>query len=246
MRSKIVFTAGIVAVMGTLLGCGSEPPAKQPESKLAKVIETVCQDHYLYDTLGLTTSSATVVRLKPTIWENPDDMRALLERVADTVKYHPSPGHLIAFASDGGRFASITFEGNTPRLVMNYETAKIKREKAAETERIEREKAVESERIKGEKAAEAEKIKEAAGFLRRQLIVPPEIEDFFLNEMKWDTKVESFGDGYTALRIEYILMGRVLANELSKSALIDRLKLEGFTHVVFTDGYDRTYPYEIH
>ncbi len=72
-----------------------------------------------------------------------------------------------------------------------------------------------------------------------------ELENRLLNTAKMDTRVSAIGEDNTTLQITYVLMGRVMANELSKNGqFLDQLENLGFKRVEFTDGYGKTWPLE--
>ena len=65
------------------------------------------------------------------------------------------------------------------------------------------------------------------------------LEQLFLNEMKMDTHVWASGEFAQVLNIEYVLMGRVMANELSKNKdFINNARRVGFSHIRFMDHYE--------
>ena len=72
------------------------------------------------------------------------------------------------------------------------------------------------------------------------------LEDRYLNVGTMDTKVIACGINKRALRIEYVLMDRVLANELvNHSDLLVFAKELGFETIELTDGSGHNWTYRI-
>jgi len=68
------------------------------------------------------------------------------------------------------------------------------------------------------------------------------LENNLLDNAKMDTTITTSGKDYTILKIKYILMSRVLVNELTKDGKLPSLwEQMGFKTIIFTDGHYRTW-----
>jgi len=69
-----------------------------------------------------------------------------------------------------------------------------------------------------------------------------ELENHLLNKARMDTTITTSGKNDTTLKIKFILVSRVLVNELTKDGVLpSRWEQMGFKTVIFTDGYRQTW-----
>ncbi len=70
------------------------------------------------------------------------------------------------------------------------------------------------------------------------------LEQVFL-EKRMDTDVSASGTKNTVLKIKWVLASRVTANDLSKSGILEQAENSGFKKVIFTDGYERQWWWDL-
>lgn len=71
------------------------------------------------------------------------------------------------------------------------------------------------------------------------------LEQVFI-EKRMNTDVSASGSKNTILRIKWALASKVSAHDLSKSDILETAEKAGFKKVIFTDGYDFAWQWELH
>lgn len=70
------------------------------------------------------------------------------------------------------------------------------------------------------------------------------LEQLFI-ERRMNTDVTASGPKNTVLEIKWVLASKVTANDLGKSGIIEKAEQAGFKKVIFTDGYDRAWRWDL-
>lgn len=95
------------------------------------------------------------------------------------------------------------------------------------------------------KAAVADAAFQAASWVDARKEFAKRLEQVFI-EKRMNTDVSASGPKNTILRIKRALASKVSANDMSKSDILETAEKAGFKKVVFTDGYDFAWQWELH
>lgn len=70
------------------------------------------------------------------------------------------------------------------------------------------------------------------------------LEQVFI-EKRMNTDVSAYGPKNTILKIKWALASKVTANDLSKSGIVEQAEKAGFKKLIFTDGYDSSWTWDL-
>lgn len=94
------------------------------------------------------------------------------------------------------------------------------------------------------KAAAADAAFQAAAKVEARKDFANNLEQVFI-EKRMNTDVTAHGPRNTILRIKWALASKVSANDLHKSGIVEQAEKAGFKKLIFTDGYDSSWTWNL-